>query len=133
MVAFERGPGRAAAAAAAGAPPLGCRTLLRLHRALRWLQLFLRGLAEGDADAAPARLCAEAYRVALAPFHAWWVRRAADLAFLALPARPELLRLAYAGAGPGAHDVLRATVRTLERVCNVTQDVYAAHGLLGLP
>lgn len=131
MVAFEHGPGRAPWGDSEA--PRGLRTLLLLHRALRWLQLFLRGLAEGEADAAPARLCAEAYRVALAPFHAWWVRRAAALAFLALPARPELLRLACAGAGPGARDVLRSTVRTLEHVYNVTQDIYAAHGLLELP
>uniref|UniRef100_A0A8C5SLQ0 Glycolipid transfer protein domain-containing protein n=1 Tax=Laticauda laticaudata TaxID=8630 RepID=A0A8C5SLQ0_LATLA len=71
-------------------PPSGCRTLLRLHRALKWLELFLQRLGASREDESPSRMCAEAYRVALAPYHSWWVQHAAALAFLALPSRREL-------------------------------------------
>uniref|UniRef100_A0A8C6XPG5 Glycolipid transfer protein domain-containing protein n=1 Tax=Naja naja TaxID=35670 RepID=A0A8C6XPG5_NAJNA len=71
-------------------PPLGCRTLLRLHRTVKWLELFLQRLGASQEDESPSWMCAEAYRVTLAPYHSWWVQQAAALAFLALPSRQEL-------------------------------------------
>ncbi|KAH0626016.1 hypothetical protein JD844_000713 [Phrynosoma platyrhinos] len=117
-----------------GQPPSGCRTLLRLHRALKWLQLFLHKLgASEEASGDPSQMCADAYREALAPYHSWWVRQAAALAFLALPSHRELYRVICAEEEHLARAVLLATVQSIGRVYNVTQEVYATHGMLDLP
>uniref|UniRef100_A0A8C8S3Y7 Glycolipid transfer protein domain-containing protein n=1 Tax=Pelusios castaneus TaxID=367368 RepID=A0A8C8S3Y7_9SAUR len=114
-------------------PPSGCRTLLRLHRALKWLELFLAKLGHSQPTGDPSELCAEAYQEALAPYHSWWVRQAAGLAFLSLPSRQELYRIMCAEEEREAQTVLAVTVSTISRVYNVTQRVYAAHGMLELP
>ncbi|XP_070582768.1 glycolipid transfer protein domain-containing protein 2 isoform X2 [Erythrolamprus reginae] len=114
-------------------PPSGCRTLLRLHRALKWLELFLHKLGTSQTDEQPSRMCAEAYRMALAPYHSWWVQRAVSLAFLAVPSRQELYRIIRRGQKPAAGALVLATVESLGRVYNVTQGVYSAHGMLELP
>ncbi|XP_014424815.2 glycolipid transfer protein domain-containing protein 2 isoform X2 [Pelodiscus sinensis] len=114
-------------------PHSGCRTLLRLHRALKWLQLFLDKLGHSRKGTDPSELCAEAYQVALARYHSWWVRQAAGLAFLALPSLPELLKLVCAQGEWEARAMLLTTASTLSRVYNLTQQVYASRGLLELP
>ncbi|XP_042536542.1 glycolipid transfer protein domain-containing protein 2 isoform X1 [Dipodomys spectabilis] len=117
-------------------PPLagssGSRTLLVLHRALRWAQLCLSRVATGtlgDPDAGAQ--CADAYRTALAPHHPWLVRHAARLAFLALPSRDRLLELACPGASEAdARAALARAAGTLEDVYNRTQSLLAGHDLL---
>lgn len=113
-------------------PPSGCRTLLRLHRALKWLELFLHKLGTSQKDEKSSRMCAEAYQVALAPYHSWWVQQAVALAFLAMPSRQELYHI-IAWEKPAAGAVVLTTVESLGRVYNVTQEVYSAHGMLELP
>nr|XP_028559809.1 ceramide-1-phosphate transfer protein-like isoform X1 [Podarcis muralis] len=119
----------------ASRPPSGCRTFLRLHRALKWLELFLRKLGTSPVDADPSRMCADAYQEALAPYHSWWVRQAAALAFLAMPSRRELYRILSAGGGEEGRGPRRLldTVRSIAHVYNATQELYAAHGMLALP
>ncbi|XP_062993624.1 glycolipid transfer protein domain-containing protein 2 isoform X2 [Elgaria multicarinata webbii] len=115
-------------------PPSGCRTLLRLHRALKWLELFLHNLGTSKRDGNPSRMCSDAYQVALAPYHSWWVQKAVAIAFLAMPSRQELYRIICPEDDEQkTRTVLQATVRSLARVHNITQDVYAAHGMLELP
>uniref|UniRef100_A0A670Z292 Glycolipid transfer protein domain-containing protein n=1 Tax=Pseudonaja textilis TaxID=8673 RepID=A0A670Z292_PSETE len=114
-------------------PPSGCRTLLRLHRTLKWLELFLQRLGTSREDESPSRMCAEAYRVALAPYHSWWVRQGAALAFLALPSRQELYHTIVRAEQRAAGPLVLTTVESLRRVYNVTQEVYSAHGMLDLP
>ncbi|KAM3821309.1 uncharacterized protein M6D78_017444 [Vipera latastei] len=113
-------------------PPSGCRTLLRLHRALKWLELFLHKLGTSQKDEKSSRLCAEAYQVALAPYHSWWVQQAVALAFLAMPSRQELYHI-IAQEKPATGAIVLTTVKSLGRVYNVTQEVYSAHGMLELP
>ncbi|XP_067412364.1 glycolipid transfer protein domain-containing protein 2 isoform X2 [Emydura macquarii macquarii] len=134
MVAFELQHGLVAFRELPPGQPLsGCRTLLRLHRALKWLELFLDKLGHSQPDADPSQMCAEAYQEALAPYHSWWVRQAAQLAFLALPSRQELYRIVCTDEEQEARAVLGATVSTIGRVYNITQQVYTAHSLLELP
>ncbi|KAL8176976.1 UNVERIFIED_CONTAM: hypothetical protein K2H54_040525 [Gekko kuhli] len=135
MVAFELAEGLVAFhTLPAGRPPSGCRTLLRLHRALRWLELFLYKLGTSEGGH-PSQLCASAYQEALAPYHGWWVRQAAALAFLAMPSRQELHGVLCAEEEEQQHacTTLLATVRTIRHVYNRTQEVYSAHEMLWLP
>ncbi|XP_012371715.1 glycolipid transfer protein domain-containing protein 2 [Octodon degus] len=113
----------------------GCRTLLLLHRALRWSQLCLHRVATGTLrgpDDAGVQ-CGDAYRTALAPHHPWLVRQAARLAFLALPSRDRLLELACPAAGEAdARAALAGAAGILEQVYNRTQVLLAGNGLLHL-
>ncbi|XP_058037338.1 glycolipid transfer protein domain-containing protein 2 isoform X2 [Ahaetulla prasina] len=113
--------------------PSGCRTLLRLHRALKWLELFLHKLGTSQKDEKSSQMCAEAYQTALAPYHSWWVQQAVALAFLAMPSRQELYHIMVRGEKLAAGAVVLTTVESLSRVYNVTQEVYSAHGMLELP
>ncbi|KPP64629.1 hypothetical protein Z043_117007 [Scleropages formosus] len=115
----------------------GCRTLLRLHRALLWLQLFLQKLGEsptpGDRLQSPSELCREAYRETLAQHHSWLVRRAAEMAFVAMPDRSYFFRLVCAQDQKGATLVLRKVVRAIGEVYTRTERALEEHGMLNLP
>ncbi|XP_004857337.1 glycolipid transfer protein domain-containing protein 2 [Heterocephalus glaber] len=112
----------------------GSRTLLLLHRALRWSQLCLHRVATGTLGGPDAGVqCGDAYRTALAPHHPWLIRQAARLAFLALPSRDRLLELACPAAGEAdARAALAGAAGTLEQVYNRTEDLLAGQGLLQL-
>ncbi|XP_031208205.1 glycolipid transfer protein domain-containing protein 2 [Mastomys coucha] len=112
----------------------GSRTLLLLHRALRWSQLCLHRVATGTLGGPDAGTqCRDAYSTALAPHHPWLIRQAARLAILALPSRGRLLQLACPETGEeDARVALARAARVLEDVYNRTQGLLAGHGLLQL-
>lgn len=114
----------------------GCRTLLRLHRALLWLKLFLQKLAETPAAGrlrSPSELCREAYQSTLAYHHTWFVRRAAELAFIALPERGFFYRLVCVQNQEELSAVLTRVVRAIEEVYERTQGALEENGMLDLP
>ncbi|KAI4874980.1 hypothetical protein NFI96_026516 [Prochilodus magdalenae] len=115
----------------------GCRTLLRLHRALLWLQLFLHSLAEKDSEAgrarSPSELCRDAYRITLAQHHTWWVRKAAELAFTAMPDRAFFYRLVCVDTQVEAATILNRVVRAIKKVYKRTQAALEEHSMLELP
>lgn len=115
----------------------GCRTLLRLHRALLWLQLFLKKLAEkpvaGVRPQSPSELCREAYQQTLARHHSWLVRQAAEFAFLAMPNRGFFFRLLCAQNQEEVTSVLNRVVRAIGEVYQRTQQALEEHGMLNLP
>uniref|UniRef100_A0A667WNA2 Si:ch73-269m23.5 n=1 Tax=Myripristis murdjan TaxID=586833 RepID=A0A667WNA2_9TELE len=115
----------------------GCRTLLRLHRSLRWLTLLLEGLAEGPDTRGryrtPGELGREAYQVALAPHHSWVLRQAAELVFLALPDRQFFLGLVCVRSQQEATPILHTLIRALSLVHTHTQRILDTHNMLELP
>lgn len=114
----------------------GCRTLLRLHRALLWLKLFLEKLADTPVTGrlrSPSDLCREAYQKTLANHHSWFVRRAAELAFIAMPERTFFFRLVCVQDQDELSMVLTKVVLALEEVYNRTQIALEEHGMLDLP
>ncbi|XP_030043790.1 glycolipid transfer protein domain-containing protein 2 isoform X2 [Microcaecilia unicolor] len=113
--------------------PSGCRTLLRLHRALKWLEMFLYKLSISTSQDNTGKLCALAYEETLAHHHSWFVRQAAALAFLAMPPRRELLQILCVHKEEEAQFVLSTTAKSIIRVYDLTQRVYEAHGMLELP
>ena len=68
-------------------PESGCRTLLRLHRALRWLELFLERLRTSSEDSKTSVMCSEAYNESLAQYLASIIRQANANAFCAFGTR----------------------------------------------
>ncbi|XP_041626913.1 ceramide-1-phosphate transfer protein [Vulpes lagopus] len=114
-------------------PDSGCRTVLRLHRALRWLQLFLEGLRTSPEDARTAVLCTESYNASLAAYHPWIIRRAVTVAFCTLPTRKVFLEAMNVGSTEQAVEMLGEALPFIEHVYNISQKLYAEHSLLDLP
>lgn len=114
----------------------GCRTLLRLHRALLWLKLFLQKLAE-PAQAgrlrSPSELCREAYQSTLARHHTWFVRRAAELAFIAMPERGFFFKLVCVQNQEELGVMLNRVVVAIGEVYDRTQRAMEENGMLDLP
>lgn len=114
----------------------GCRTLLRLHRALLWLKLFLHKLAESPETGrlrSPSDLCREAYQNTLSKHHTWFVRRAAELAFIALPERNFFFRLVCVHNQEELSRVLGRVVQALGEVYDRTQNALEENAMLDLP
>ncbi|XP_030009536.1 glycolipid transfer protein domain-containing protein 2 isoform X2 [Sphaeramia orbicularis] len=114
----------------------GCRTLLRLHRALLWLKLFLEKLAETPVTGrlrSPSELCRESYQQTLANHHTWFVRRAAELAFIALPERGYFFRLVCVQNQQELSTVLTKVVRAIGEVYERTQRALEDNNMLDLP
>ncbi|NXA86811.1 CPTP protein, partial [Melanocharis versteri] len=128
MVLHELAAGPAALRAR---PDSGCRTVLRLHRALRWLQLFLEGLRSGESRTSV--LCTDAYNASLAAHHPWVVRKAATVAFCALPSRDAFLEIMNVGPPEEAVAMLGEAIPYIGDVYSITQELFAQHKLLDLP
>lgn len=114
----------------------GCRTLLRLHRALLWLKLFLEKLAENPETGrhrSPSELCREAYQSTLANHHTWFVRRAAELAFIAMPERSFFFRLVCVQNQEQFSSLLNRVVEAIGGVYDRTQEALEENGMLDLP
>uniref|UniRef100_A0A3Q3G2B2 Glycolipid transfer protein domain containing 2b n=1 Tax=Kryptolebias marmoratus TaxID=37003 RepID=A0A3Q3G2B2_KRYMA len=114
----------------------GCRTLLRLHRALLWLKLFLQKLAEMPRAGrlrSPSDLCREAYQSTLAQHHTWLVRRAAELAFIAMPERGFFFRLLCVQDQEELSVMLNRVVTTIGEIYDRTQGALEENGMLDLP
>ncbi|KAF7688882.1 glycolipid transfer protein domain-containing protein 2 [Silurus meridionalis] len=114
----------------------GCRTLLRLHRALLWVQLFLHNLADEKKETmarSPSELCREAYRLTLAQHHSWWVKKAAELAFVAIPDRQFFYKMMCVRTQAEAAGLLNRAVKAIQNVYNRTQVALKEHDMLALP
>lgn len=114
----------------------GCRTLLRLHRALLWLKLFLEKLAETPVTGrlrSPSELCREAYQSTLANHHTWFVRRAAELAFIAMPERGFFFKLVCVQNQEGLRIILNRVANAIGEVYDRTQKALEENGMLDLP
>lgn len=114
----------------------GCRTLLRLHRALLWLQLFLQSLAEEKREMmarSPSELCREAYQLTLAQHHSWWVKKAAELAFGAMPDRQFFYKMLCVKTQAEATVLLNRVVKSIQKVYDRTQVALEEHDMLALP
>ncbi|XP_012662676.1 ceramide-1-phosphate transfer protein isoform X2 [Otolemur garnettii] len=133
MVAYELGHQLVDLERRSRHPDSGCRTVLRLHRALRWLQLFLEGLRTSPEDARTSTLCTDSYNASLAAYHPWIVRRAVTVAFCTLPTRKAFLEAMNVGTTEEAVEMLGEALPFIERVYTVSQKLYTEHSLLDLP
>nr|XP_033778109.1 ceramide-1-phosphate transfer protein isoform X2 [Geotrypetes seraphini] len=111
----------------------GCRTILRLHRALRWLQLFLEKLRTSTENSKTSVLCTEAYNDSLANYHPWIIRKTAMVSFYALPARNTFFEVMNVGSIEDVVTMLGEAMPYVSQVYDITQQLYAQHNLLDLP
>ncbi|XP_062248041.1 ceramide-1-phosphate transfer protein [Platichthys flesus] len=111
----------------------GCRTLLRLHRALRWLELFLERLRTSSEDGKTSVMCSEAYNESLSQYHPWVIRKAAGVAFHVLPGRPAFFEVMNVGPPEQVVAMLGEAMPLISEVYDITEKLYAQHNLLDLP
>lgn len=133
MVEYELANGLVDLQKRSGRPDSGCRTVLRLHRALRWLQLFLEGLRTGREDSRTSVICTDSYNASLATYHPWVVRKAATVAFCTLPSRNAFLEIMNVGTTEEAVTMLGEALPYICDVYGITQELFARHKLLDLP
>lgn len=113
--------------------PSGCRTLLRMHRALKWLEVFLYKLGTSPGQERTSEMCADAYHKTLSHYHSWFIRQVAEVAFLALPPLEEMYKLVCVQNHTEARVVLLTTVNSIVKVYNITQELYTVNKMLDLP
>lgn len=70
----------------------GSRTLLRLHRGLDFIRVFLRALGELQHSDRTSSVCQDAYEQTLAHYHPWIIKKGARMAMYTMPNREQLLR-----------------------------------------
>ncbi|NXS54205.1 CPTP protein, partial [Brachypteracias leptosomus] len=133
MVEYELGNGLLARQNGAGPRDSGCRTVLRLHRALRWLQLFLEGLRTGREDSLTSVICMDSYNASLATYHPWYIRKAVAVASCTLPNRNAFLEIMNVGTPEEAVAMLGEAIPHICEVYSITQELFAQHQLLNLP
>lgn len=114
-------------------PESGSRTLLRLHRALRWLELFLERLRTSSEDSKTSVMCGDAYNESLAQHHPWVVRKAAGMAFCMLPGRPAFFEVMNVGPPEQVVATLGEALPLISEVYKITETLYAEQNLLDLP
>ncbi|XP_063302119.1 ceramide-1-phosphate transfer protein-like isoform X2 [Pelobates fuscus] len=113
--------------------PSGCRTLLRMHRALKWLEDFLYKVGTSPGNQKTSELCADSYHKTLAHHHSWFIRQVAEVAFLALPSLEEMYEVVCVKDHNEARVVLLTTVDAIVIVYNITQEIYTNNKMLDLP
>ncbi|KAM3959252.1 ceramide-1-phosphate transfer protein [Aphomia sociella] len=97
----------------------GSRTMLRLHRGLDFIRLFLKRLHDSDDAANTCTTCQGSYNETLAEFHPWYIRKAATLAMHTLPTRPDLLKKIF-----GTDESLTAALTVLPQMLSSCDEVY---------
>ncbi|KAF7234810.1 hypothetical protein EG68_11256 [Paragonimus skrjabini miyazakii] len=120
----------------------GCRTILRLHRALVFVIELVAGICTAPEDVTLCRLVKEGYDIHLSPFHPWVVRKAVGLGLHALPTREQLVDHIVESQPKGSKLVGREACRVamLELAIPAMRSVYecthhwlALHDMLNLP
>ncbi|RWS05329.1 Glycolipid transfer protein domain-containing protein 1-like protein, partial [Dinothrombium tinctorium] len=71
--------------------PSGSRTLLRLHRALEFIALFMLELSKLENNAATGSIARECYKKSLSKYHPWYIQKTASVAMYTLPSRQDLI------------------------------------------
>lgn len=70
----------------------GSRTLLRLHRGLDFIQVFLKKIGDLEDTANTSGACRDAYDLTLAQYHPFLIRNVARIAIYTLPTKNILLK-----------------------------------------
>uniref|UniRef100_A0A0M3HQE6 GLTP domain-containing protein n=2 Tax=Ascaris TaxID=6251 RepID=A0A0M3HQE6_ASCLU len=122
-----------------GAPKeQGSRTLLRLHRALQFINDFLVSLKDSSDDVQVSWLCRRSYERTLSQYHGWLIRKGVAVASYTLSSRRALVQTIVGTNGPFPSEervntairrMLNASTLVYERV----QRVFSSNQLLNLP
>ncbi|XP_050682706.1 ceramide-1-phosphate transfer protein isoform X1 [Leptidea sinapis] len=113
----------------------GSRTMLRLHRGLDFIRLFLKRISDAEETVNTCTTCQGSYNETLAEFHPWYIRKAATLAMHALPSRPDLLKKIFGSEDKltEAMSILPQTLQSCDEVYQRVHQLYADFAFHDLP
>lgn len=114
----------------------GSRTLLRLHRGLDFIRLFLKSVGELKDEDNTATACRQAYDITLAKHHPFLIRKGAQIAMYTMPTRQELLRKVCGNNEEHVQNTINILPKTLEVTAVVhkrIENLYTSHNLHSLP
>jgi hypothetical protein len=114
-------------------PGNGCRTLLRLHRALLFLIRLFDDTAQAGTHDKMSHIAHTAYSDTLAHHHSWLVRKAVGLAVYTLPTRSALLQKMGESSDEDAAARAASLVKAMQPVYDQVQDIYKQYDILQLP
>ncbi|XP_046387577.1 ceramide-1-phosphate transfer protein [Ischnura elegans] len=114
----------------------GCRTLLRLHRGLDFIRLFLKRVGELETKDKTSVVGQEAYNETLAQYHPWLIRKGVVVSLYSLPTKENLMLKVCGNSAEEIQktlDVLPKMLLVTADVYNRTQAIFEQHSLLDLP
>ena len=115
----------------------GTRNLLRLHRALEYINSFLEGVPGLENEEKCCGMSQEAYKKTLIKFHPWVVQKAALMAMHMLPTKEGLIQKICDDPNEDkikeVTETLNAAVQAMQKVYDITQELYKEKELLNLP
>jgi len=111
------------------------RTLLRLHRAMKFIFLFLEEVCRFKMDDGLTKACQNAYNATLAEHHPWIIQKAAIMAMYALPNKEGLFNRIKLPHETEEYysQVVSKSVEAMKEVFFRAQKLYEEHDLLNLP
>jgi len=116
----------------------GTRNLLRLHRALEFIIVFLKGVPDLAIHDKCSVLSKDAYKKTLMKYHPWFIQKAALLAMEVLPNKKRLIEKVNrkelkSDECKAFENLLSLCVKVMEEVYSKTNEVYGYYKLLNLP
>ncbi|XP_017773861.1 PREDICTED: ceramide-1-phosphate transfer protein, partial [Nicrophorus vespilloides] len=114
----------------------GSRTLLRLHRGLDFIRLFLKYVSELQDDQNTGDVCRTAYCQTLEKFHSFLIAKGAKLAMYTMPIKADLMNRVCGNneeALKTAIEILPQTLDVIAIVYRIIDDLYTEHDLHALP
>ncbi|KAE9549882.1 hypothetical protein FO519_006911 [Halicephalobus sp. NKZ332] len=115
----------------------GSRTLLRLHRALEFIILFVEDIHKSTPESNISDLFRISYDKSLARHHGWFIRKTVGLASHAVPNRNFLVKVMFSnGEEPTAEDIDKVAKKfadVLQNVYKRVQVIYEDRQILNLP
>lgn len=114
----------------------GCRTLLRLHRGLDFIRLFLKRVGDLENKDKTSAVGQDAYNETLAQFHPWIIRKGVVVSLYSLPTKENLMSKVCGNNKEDIQrtlDVLPKMLIVTEEVYNRTQNIFEQNSLLDLP
>jgi len=109
------------------------RTLLRLHRALIFIEEFLRGLSERPSSDSTVSIATSAYDSTLYYHHGFLIRTTVRVGFRALPSRKHLDELLFHGHKSDMYDQYKIFIQTIKQIYDTVETYYTENKYLQLP
>ncbi|CAF2334223.1 unnamed protein product [Rotaria sp. Silwood2] len=109
------------------------RTLLRLHRALIFIEEFLRALSDRPLSESTATIASNAYDSTLYYHHGFFVRTTVKVGFHALPSRKQLDEAIFHGHKSDIMDQYKTFIKTIKQIYDIVDGYYAEKKYLQLP
>ncbi|CAF0725626.1 unnamed protein product [Rotaria sordida] len=109
------------------------RTLLRLHRALIFIEEFLRALSDRPLSDSTATIASNAYNSTLYHHHGFFIRTTVKVGFHALPSRKQLDEVIFHGHKSDMMDQYKIFIKTIKQIYDTIEAYYAEKNYLQLP